>query len=199
MTKVCSQKKIKEDLPLWINFIKNDGNPNNYSYSATNELMRKNGYKIYHVLIALSEIGLDYISSREISHILAIYFNEHLKFYRKKESSEDLGKLKEIMLDSLFNLNDFMLDNPILLDFWGEILFNLLDGNLDIMKLSDIDKLDFKGDEEKIETIFQAIKFSAKTCDWKYYDFVVAEAKKCELVKNNIELFDKIMDSHDKN
>jgi len=183
-------KKIKEDLPGWVSYIRNNGCPNKYNYYVTNDLIKKQGYKTHHILQALGEISVDYISSREVSHILATYFNEHLKFYKKCENSEELGKLKEIMLNSLLNLNDMMLDNPIILDFWGEILFNLLDG---IMKLSEIDSMDVpKEDEEKIEVIFQAIKCSARVCDGKYRDSIENDARKTNLVQSNMELFDKV-------
>lgn len=182
--------KVKADLTIFRDYMKEGGDPKNFDYKTTEELVKRRNVKLYHILEALKELSIDFINNSQICHLTALYFYEHVSFYCWNETSNECNAQKVIIIDVLNNLSDMMLDNMLLSDFWGQILFSVCENS--IMHYKDIDKCTLE-DEDQLQAVFEAIKYASESCKGKFKERILNEASELNYVKNNKELFDSVI------
>ena len=186
--------RVKEDLILWVNHMKNGEKPSNYKYSISDDLIKKKGCKLYNLLAGISELSFDFITNKDICYWTSLYFFEHCKYYIFHESVNDIEKIRNILIDSLNLLSDMILDNLLLVDFWGHILWALSSKEFECFSYSDIDRCDLQ-EEDQVRAVSKSINFASKCFDGKYQKQIIDQVKTTKYYLQYKEIFEQEMSS----
>ena len=187
-------KKIKQDLAIWTEYFNTGENPKKYKYNITTDLIKKKGCKLNNILYALRELSFDFINIKNI-HSTAVYFYEHCLYYIYNESEEDIEKINEIIIDSLNTLSDMILDNLLLTQFWGRILYSVSFKEYECFSYEDIDKCDLQ-EEEQVKVVFEAIKFAIDLSEADSREYHLGKLKSTKYYKDFKSVYDEVFNSN---
>ena len=151
------------------------GKNRNFDWSITESILScKNN--IGEILAAFGENCIDFIGKPEDIDIAYSYMYEILDFYQKNIGEKDKKEIKNTTIFFLSNLNDLILDNILLIDIWGAVIYALNDfkifGYKDFEELKDLQ-------EDQLKTVFEVVGKSLV-----YYE----EEKKTQLIKSIQEI-----------
>ena len=169
--------KIREDLFNWRAHVKAGYSANEYTWEITDALVRKHKNTIGEILTAFGETCIDFIHKTEDIQTAYLYIHEIITYFFKKLTINEKNEINQVALFWLENINDFAIDNNLLINIWGGTIY-LLD-YFNIFSYGDIDKLT-NLTEDQLKAIFEVIKMALS-----YYED--KEAKMDELL--NIPIF----------
>lgn len=161
--------KIKDEMSNWKEY-KKLGKNRNFDWSITESIFSSKN-NIGEILAAFGENCIDFIGKPEDIDIAYSYIYEILDFYQKNIGEKDRKEIKNTTIFFLSNLNDLILDNNLLIDIWGAVIFALnhfkIFGYKDLEDLNDLQ-------EEQLKIVFEVVGKSME-----YYE----EEKKKQLIK----------------
>ena len=182
--------KIRDDLYAWRDHVRNGYAAEDYHWEITDALVRKHKNSVADILTAFGENCIDFIGKEDDIHTAYLYFREIINYFGPRLERKDKMELLDVTLYFLQNLNDFSLDNNLLVHVWGGIIYLLesyrIFNFLDLDKLKDVN-------EDQLKTMFEVIN----TC-LSYYSENRAEkitelSNNVNLIKNNQVLFQSIV------
>lgn len=151
------------------------GKNRNFDWSITESILSSKN-NIGEILTAFGENCIDFIGKPEDIDIAYSYIYEILDFYQKNIGEKDRKEIKNTTIFFLSNLNDLILDNNLLIDIWGAVIYALND--FKIFSYKDFEELkDLQ--EDQLKTVFEVVAKSLV-----YYE----EEKKNQLIKNIQEI-----------
>lgn len=146
------------------------GKNRNFDWSITESILASKN-NLGEILSGFGENCIDFIGKPEDIDIAYSYVYEIFDFYQKNIGDKDKKDIKNTAIFFLSNLSDLILDNNLLVDIWGAVLYAL--NEFKIFSYRDFDEIkDLQYDQ--LKTIFEVV---AKSLD--YY----SEDKKTQLVK----------------
>ena len=151
------------------------GKHRTFDWSITESIL-SNKNNIGEILSAFGENCIDFIGKPEDIDIAYTYIYEILDFYQKNIGEKDRKEIKNTTIFFLSNLNDLILDNNLLIDIWGAVIYALSDfkifGYKDFEDLNDLQ-------EDQLKTVFEVV---GKSLDYNEED------KKSQLIKSIHEI-----------
>jgi len=169
--------KIREDLFNWRAHVKAGYTADNFTWEITDALVRKHKNTIGEILTAFGETCIDFIHKTEDIQYAYLYIHEIITYFFKKLTVTEKSEINQVALFWLENINEFAIDNNLLINIWGGTIY-LLDF-FNIFSYGDIDKLTNLS-EDQLKAIFEVIKLALS-----YYED--KEVKMGELL--NIPIF----------
>jgi hypothetical protein len=146
--------KIRDDLVAWKDHIKEQHAAEDYTWEIVDNLLRVNKNSLADILTAFGENCIDYVEKPEDLQLSYGYIREIIVFYSKKLNDRDRTEIVDACLYLLKYLNDISLDNNLLIDVWGGVVYLL--EYYRIFNFFDLDKLtDLQ--EDQIKCIFDVI------------------------------------------
>jgi hypothetical protein len=181
--------KIRDDLFSWKDHLKNGYPAEEYQWEVTDQLIRKHKNTVGNILYAFGENCIDFIGKHDDIQTAYKYIREIINYYGPKLDKKDKNEIVEVTLYFLENLSDFSLDNNLLVDVWGGVVYLL--EVYKIFAYTDLDRLKNITDDQ-LKTIFEvmnnSLKFYENKKDDKYQDLV-----SLTLIKANKNLFQSIV------
>jgi hypothetical protein len=181
---------VRDDLYAFKEHIKNGYIPEDYHWNIIEQILNKYKNSPAEVLTAFGENCIDLVGKQEDINTAYNYYKEIITFYEKNWSKREKNEILEVTLYFLQNLNDFSLDNNLLVEVWGGIIY-LLDF-YKIFTFYDLDRLK-DVQEEQLKTIFDvchnALSYFEKS------DVKIKELESVSLVKSNRTTFQSIFEA----
>ena len=135
------------------------GKQRNFDWSITESILGSKN-TISEIIHGFGENCIDFIGKPEDIDIAYTYIYEILEFYQKNIMDRDRKEIKNVTNFFLQNLNDLILDNGLLIDIWGAVVYLL--NEYKIYTFKDIDELkDLQYDQLKsvFEVVSKSIEF----------------------------------------
>jgi hypothetical protein len=183
--------KIRMDLYSWKDHVNNGYQPEDYHWEVTDALYRKHKNTVADFLSAFGENCIDFVGKQDDINIAYSYLREIINFYSPKFEKKDKMEILEVTLFFLQNLNDFLLDNNLLVLVWAGVIYLL--EFYKIFTFTDLDKLKDVQDEQ-LKTIFEVINDALKYYEDEAREEKLKEINSVTLVKANKSLFQSIVD-----
>jgi hypothetical protein len=166
--------KIKDEMLNWKEY-KKIGKNRNFDWSITESILSSKN-TIGEIISAFGENCIDFIGKPEDIDIAYTYIYEILDFYQKNIGEKDKKEIKNTTILFLSNLNDLILDNNLLIDVWGAVIYALNEfkifGYKDFEELKDLQ-------EDQLKSVFEVV---AKSLEYN------KEEKKSQLIKSFQEI-----------
>jgi len=175
--------KIRIDLNHWKEFLEDGNDKKNYDWEIVEDIYTIHKNTLTNILSAFLENCIDFVQDKKTLQYSNDYFRDLIIFYKnipKDEKNEVSAKAIHLIKVA----NDYSLDNNLIIDVWGNILFCLL--KYDIMRSDNFYKLKDIGEEE-LKCIF-TIFYKAGELDKKIKGFL----DKSKLVQENYSLYSSI-------
>jgi hypothetical protein len=183
--------KIKEDLYAWREHRKNGFPAEDYHWDVTENLIKRTKNTVAEILSAVGESCIDFISKGDDIEFAYLYVREIINYYVPKLDKNSRFEILEVTLFFLQNLNDFSLDNNLLVNVWGGIIY-LLEYHK-IFAFSDLDKLTEIQDEQ-LKTIFEVLNYSLGYYEDKEEE-KLRQMREVNIIKANLSVFQSILDN----
>jgi len=175
--------KIKEEMSNWKEY-KKLGKNRNFDWSLTESILGSKN-NIGEILTAFGENCIDFVGKPEDIDIAYSYLYEILDFYLKNIGEKDKKDMKNATNFFLTNLNDLILDNNLLIDIWGSVLYALYNFKIYTYKdLEDIQDLQ----EDQLNTVFEVVAKSLEYFDEEKKKQVIKNIQEIAIFKNNFSL-----------
>ena len=178
-------EKIRSDLSSWKEFNEEGSKIKNYDWSIVEDIYSDKKNSLAEILDAFVENCIDFVSKPSLLPYATDYFRELYSFYSKTASKDEKFEIATKAVELLKNASDIVLDNKLMYDLWGYILFYLM--KFDIVKYKDFDRI-HELSQEKIEAIFTIMNKAVE----------IDSGLKAQFIKDNNVLFNKIVVSAQK-
>jgi hypothetical protein len=180
--------KIKDEMSNWKEY-KKLGKNRNFDWSITESILGSKN-NIGEILHAFGENTIDFVGKPEDIDIAYSYIYEILEFYQKNIGEKDRKEIKNTTTFFLSNLSDLILDNNLLIDIWGAVIYALND--FKIFGYKDFDE--FKElQEDQLKIVFEVVAKSLEYCDADRKNNLIKTIQEIQLFKNNSSLFNSYM------
>ena len=185
--------KIRSDLSNWKEFIEDDGKVKDYDWSVVEDIYSDKKNTLAEILTAFVENCIDFVQKPQHLPFATDYFKELYSFYSKTASKDEKFEIATQAIELLKNASDMALDNKLMYDLWGYIIFYLM--KFDIVKYKDFDRMhDLSSlSQEQIEGIFTIFNKAVENDSGLKNQFL-----KAKITKDNSVLFNKIVVSKEK-
>ena len=166
--------KIREDLYNWREHLKSGYGSNDFPWEITETLVKKNKNTIGEILTAFSEACIDFTGNKEDVKYAYQYIREVISYFFKRLHINEKNEINQVAFFWLENISDISLDNNLLVNIWGGVIY-LLDF-YGIFSYKNIDELTNLS-EDQLKAIFEVIKYALD-----YFEDEQKEQKKNELL-----------------
>ncbi len=181
---------VREDLYNFKEHIKNGYSPEEHHWTITEQIFKKYKNTPADFLNALGENCIDFVGKQDDINTAYTYLKEIVTFYEREWTKRERNEILEATLFFLQNLNDFSLDNNLLVDVWGGIIY--LFDFFKIFSFYDLDRLKDVQDDQ-LKTIFEVCNNALAYYDDKR-ESKIKELESVALVKANMSTFQSIFD-----
>jgi len=172
--------KIKDEMINWKEY-KKIGKNRNFDWSITESIFSSKN-NISEILAAFGENCIDFIGKPEDIDIAYSYIYEILDFYQKNIGDKDRKEIKSTTIFFLSHLNDLILDNNLLIDIWGAVIYALNEfkifGYKDLEELKDLQ-------EDQLKTLFELVAKSLHFCQEEKKSQLIKSIQEIPIFKNN--------------
>jgi hypothetical protein len=184
--------KIREDLYSWKDHLNNGYPAEEYHWEVTDALYRKHKNTVADFLTAFGENCIDFVGKHDDISTAYSYIREILNYYSQKLDKKDKFEILEVTLFFLQNLNDFSLDNNLLVSVWAGVLYLL--EFYKIFTFTDLDKLKDVNDDQ-LKAIFEVVNDALKYYEDDARQEKLKELNSVTLIKANKSLFQSIVEN----
>jgi len=175
--------KIKDEMSNWKEYKKINKN-RNFDWSITESILGSKN-NIGEILAGFGENCIDFIGKPEDIDIAYSYIFEILDFYQKNIGEKDKKEIKNTTIFFLSNLNDLILDNNLLIDIWGAVIYALND--FKIFSFKDFDELNTL-EEDQLKIVFEVVQKSLDYCGDEVKSQNIKTMQEIQIFKNNSSL-----------
>ncbi len=172
------------DLNEWKKLKEGKRNEKNFGWNCIENLIKKEKYTLSMIFESFANIIIDFIKDSDDCDYCYTYIDSIFSYYKiiKNVKSEIIN----VSLNYLTNLNDYLLDNKMLIEVWVNILYSLI--NNEIITISDFEKLT-NLTKEQYSTIYEVSCKTVKQFTPKQQKQFFTEMNKLNFFKVYPEIF----------
>lgn len=138
------------DLNLWKKLKEAKKSENNFNWKCIDNLIKKEKYTIAMIFQSFANVIIDFIKDSNDCNYCYTYIDNIFSYYTLTKNIK--SAVLEVVFSNLTNLNDYLLDNKMLIEVWVDTLYSLIKNKLfqinDFEKLSNLTK-------EQYSTIYE--------------------------------------------
>ena len=181
--------KIKDEMSNWKDY-KKHGKKRAFDWSITESILNSKN-TISEILTAFGENSIDFVVKVEDIEVAYSYIYDILEFYCGKIKGDDKKEIVNQALFFLSEMSSLMMDNPLVADVWGNLIYGLI--QFQLFSFKNFDELkDLSGDQ--LKAVFEVANKAIEYFEEDKRATQVKSLQDISIFKNNISLLSTIID-----